>query len=148
RGWRAAAIAASLAGVIAASGWFQTARQPQQAVVVPPVSSQSAARPPQAPAGQAEVGSELAALRQQVKELRDSNEGLQGDVRKAQEQIAQRAEQPGLTAAPWLSGYVSPTDVVRGQEDAAETVTVPTSASLAVLPLRANGRETGEHENH
>ncbi|HEX3556592.1 MAG TPA: zf-HC2 domain-containing protein [Thermoanaerobaculia bacterium] len=151
RGWRAAAIAASLAGLIAVGGWLQSARQPQQALVAPvapPIASPSPAVQPQAPAGHDEAGGELAALRQKVKELSDYAEGLQGQVRKAQEQVAQRAEPRDLTASPWLSPYVSPTDVVRGEEGNAEIVTVPAKASLAVLPLRATHPETGAHENH
>ncbi|HYX23850.1 MAG TPA: hypothetical protein VFC23_06835, partial [Thermoanaerobaculia bacterium] len=147
RGWRAAAIAASLAGLIAVGGWLQSARQPRQAVVAP-VSRPPAAVQPQAPAGHPEAGGELAALRQKVKELSDYAEGLQSQVRKAQEQVAQRTEPRDLTAAPWLSPYVSPADVLRGEEDAAEIVTVPAKASLAVLPLRALHPESGAHENH
>jgi anti-sigma factor RsiW len=144
RGWRAAALAASLAAVVAAGGWFQTARQPQQAVVrpvAPPVASQPAAAPPPAPAD-SNADRELAALRQQVKELSDSAGGLQSQVRKSQEQIAR------LTAEPALSPYISPTDVVRGKEDTAELAVVPAGASIALLPLRATHPETGAHEHH
>ena len=146
RGWRAAAIAASLAGLIAAGGWFQSLRAPVQAVVASggrrPAVTQPQARPAH---GAAE--SEIAALRQKVKELSDYADGLKGQVEKAQDQVAQRTEQPDLTAAPWLSGFVSSTDVVRGEGDE-EIATVPAKASLAVLPLRATRPETGTHENH
>jgi hypothetical protein len=144
RGWRAAAIAASLAGLVAAGGWFQTARQPQQAAVrpiVPPVASQPAATPLQAPAN-SNTDRELATLRQKVKELSDSTDGLQSQVRKSQEQVAH------LTAEPALSPYISPTDVVRGNEETAEIAVVPAKASVALLPLRATHPETGAHEHH
>jgi hypothetical protein len=147
RGWRAAAIAASLAGLIAAGGWFQTRRQPVQTVVSPgdrePVLTQPQTRPDQGPAE-----GELAALRQRVKELSDYAEGLKGQVDEAQEQIAQHAAQPDLTASPWLSGVVSPTDVLRNEGGAEEIVDVPAKASLAILPLRASRPETGAHEKH
>ncbi|HSS51629.1 MAG TPA: zf-HC2 domain-containing protein [Thermoanaerobaculia bacterium] len=143
RGWRAAAIAASLAGLIAAGGWFQTARQSGQAAIppaVPPPGRQAPVPQPQVPV--ATVDGELAALRQKVKELGDYSESLKSQVRKTQEQVAH------LTAEPALSPYISPTDVVRGQEDSADIAVVPARASLALLPLRATHPETGAHENH
>ena len=145
RGWRAAAIAASLAGVVAAGGWYQTARQPLQAVVrpaAPPAASPRPAAQPQAPAAGSSAAGELAMLRQKVKELSDTADGLQSQVRKGQEQVAH------LTADPALSPYVSPTDVVRGKEQEADIAVVPAKASMALLPLRATLPETGAHDHH
>jgi len=148
RGWRAAAIAASLAGLVAAGGWFQTARQPQQAVVVRPAAAPPAnpapVPQPQAPAATpgSDTAGELAMLRQKVKELSDVADGLQSQVRKGQEQVAH------LTADPALSPYVSPTDVVRGKEENADIAVVPAKASMALLPLRATLPETGAHDHH
>jgi len=158
RGWRAAAIAASLVGLVAAGGWFQTARQPrqqpQQAVVrpvAPPPGSVAPVPQPQAPAGTgskaagSNAAGELAMLRQKVKELTDVADGLQNQVRKGQEQVAH------LTAEPALSPYISPTDVVRGKEnigEMADVAVVPARASIALLPLRATHAETGAHAHH
>lgn len=149
RGWRAAAIAASLAGLVAAGGWFQTAtqpRQPEQAVVrpaAPPPGSMAPVPQPQAtPVTGSNMASELAMLRQRVKELSDTADGLQSQVRKGQEQVAH------LTAEPALSPYISPTDVVRGKENTEEIAVVPARASVALLPLRATHAETGAHAHH
>ena len=144
RGWRAAAIAASLAGLVAAGGWFQTARQPQQAAAVRPVAPVAilpAPAPSPAPAS-SNADRELATLREKVKELSDSTDRLQSQVRVSQEQVAH------FTAEPALSPYISPTDVVRGKEDTAEIAVVPGNASVALLPLRATHPETGAHEHH
>ena len=147
RRWRAAAIAASLAGVIAASGWFRTAQQPQQAVV-PPVSSQPAATPPQAPAGQSGAESQIAALSQRIGALLKDKEDLQGQVRKKDEQIAQLKEQPDVTAVPGV-GYVDPLSVARGPEDEKDKEkVVAASNTVTTLILRSFSKETGAHEKH
>jgi hypothetical protein len=147
RGWRAAAIAASLAGLIAAGGWFQARRQPMQVAAVPSAKAPAVVQPQTKPAP-GEAAGEIAALQQKVKDLSVYVDGLEGQVRQAQEQVAQRAEPSGLTASPWLSGVVSPTDVVRGEAGNEEIVSVPAKASLAVLPLRAMRPETGVHDGH
>ena len=90
----------------------------------------------------------MASLRQKVKELSNYTAGLQTQVSKAQQQVAQATDRPDLTAAPWLSEYVSPTDVVRGESNNVEIVTVPAKASLAILPLRAIRPENGAHKTH
>ena len=148
RGWRAAAIAASLAGVIAAGGWFQERRQPPMQAALPAAAQAPvAAQPPAKPAA-GEAQGEIAALQQKVKELSDYADRLQGQARKAEEQVAQRTEPSDLTASPWLSGVVSPTDVVRGEGANEEIVSVPAKATLAVLPLRSTRPEAGVHQSH
>jgi len=148
RGWRAAAIAAGLAGLIAAGGWFQALRQPVWTAAAPPAPRVPAAVQPQAQSGGGEAAGEIAALQQKVKELNAYVDGLEDQVRQAQEQVAQRPGPSDLTASPWLSSVVSPTDVVRGQESNEEVVDVPAKASLAVLPLRSMRSEAGAHEGH
>jgi len=147
RGWRAAAIAASLVGLIAAGGWFEARRQPVQVAAVPSARVPAAAQP-QAKPGGGETQGEIAALQQKVKDLSAYVDGLEGQVRQAQEQVAQRAEPSALTASPWLSSVVSPTDVVRGETGNEEIVNVPAKVSLAVLPLRAMRPEAGVHDGH
>jgi anti-sigma factor RsiW len=97
RTWRAAALAAGLAAVVAAGGWWQTASR----------------------------FSEVSTLVARNQQTQEEQARLQGQVRSAQEDLARIAanvREPQLNS--W-TGDVSMTDVVRGQQQTGQEIVIP-----------------------
>jgi hypothetical protein len=148
--WRAVALAASMAGIVAAGGWIWTAGRARS------LDEQlaRASRPPsaasQAPAG-APAGAErerVAALASEVERLRQSEADLRQKEGEMREQLARLAEARPAASAPQINAWISdlrPTgDVVRGG-GAGNVYEVP-AGNAAGLILLASHPET--HRDH
>jgi len=157
--WKAAALAAGLAGLIAANGWYQTAERARTlagrlAVAPPPVAASSVPSAPPADISPQD--------RQNVAELQSQLESMQktlGELQSAEaehrQQLSQIAEakppigpQTGVQTGPQINTWIGDVglsgDVVRGGGDDA-TTEVPAGATLATLLLRA-GDAQGERD--
>jgi hypothetical protein len=86
RGWRAAALAAGLGGVIAASAWFNTAQQLRS--VTQTAEKPSAVAPAPAPAQPAQPVEDTG-LRERLAELEKRQGELQAEVQQKTDQVAQ-----------------------------------------------------------
>lgn len=155
RTWRAAALAAGLAGVVAAAGWFNTSQEArllnaqlaERRVEAPTAQPPARSAPPSAPQADDE---RIAAMRAQMEKMALEQEKLQQQVQKAQGQLASSRE---LGSAPILGPILSPSEfgTVRsggegGGEEYAEVLRIPAYASSLILPLRAEGSVRGERE--
>ncbi|HKV07639.1 MAG TPA: zf-HC2 domain-containing protein [Thermoanaerobaculia bacterium] len=94
RSWRTAALAASLAGLVAASGWIHSSRElrsvSEQVAEKPPVSAVKPARPETPSAGDpglerklAELTARFEALDSQAKEAQTTAEKLQAQIQES-----------------------------------------------------------------
>ncbi|MES1242577.1 MAG: zf-HC2 domain-containing protein [Acidobacteriota bacterium] len=144
--WRSAALAASLAGMVAASGWIWTAGQARDlehrlAEVRPaPVATALA---PQAPPEDAAAREKLAEMSAQVETLRRQTEEMRGQLTR----IASAGSAGDTGPAPRVNvevvGLRPAADVIRGASG--EATELPAGAS-AVAMLEPAHQET--HKNH
>lgn len=157
RGWKAAALAASLAGVVAFSGWFETAgrvrtleeRIAQQPAVVAPVDPVQAG--PVQPGPTPPVAGVDSAQQQRMAELeaqlRKASEVLSAQEERI-ERLAQSRPAGGAQSGPQTYAAIREiqpsADVVRGTPAGSPTG-VP-AASPTVLLLTAKHQET--HRGH
>lgn len=151
RTWRAAAIAAGLAAVVAAGGWIQTAQQladpPQLARTPAPESTPAPVpAPPQPSTGEA------SSLRQRIAQLETDLQrliGLQQENEKtaaeAQAQIAQLEREREVLARPQAADIVMFNEVVRDSGAGQGTVVRAGAYSTLLLPARgATGKGSAE----
>jgi predicted anti-sigma-YlaC factor YlaD len=156
RGWKAAALAAGLAGVVTSAGWFQTAGRvhtleenlaSQTAVQAPPPAAASGAP------GEVATVEQLAA---KVEERERTIETLEAELNAAQKQaeelsgrVDQLAQARPAPQTPQINGcardLTPTTDVVRG--GAAEPMEVP-GRTYATLVLNSVDPETESHREH
>lgn len=131
--WRNAALAASLAGVVAATGWFHSSREIRSLearLSPPPVTA------PAPPAQEPQEAGQLEAIAAENRRLLAENERL------LTEQAAQAAapEPPRESAGPvaevnTLVQDVYPETAVRGGGQAGNRIAIPDAARLATLIL-------------
>ncbi|HEV2855890.1 MAG TPA: zf-HC2 domain-containing protein [Thermoanaerobaculia bacterium] len=150
RTWRAAAIAAGLAAVVASSGWFYTARQAgdlaQTAQVRPPAAVPTPVPVPQKPAA------EDSGLREQVAQLEGELQRLMGLQREnekkaadAQVQVAQLERERETLARPQAADIVMFDEVVRNGESGPGTTVRAGAYNSLLLPARgAAGQGSAE----
>lgn len=147
-GWRSAALAAGLAGMVAAGGWLWSANRVQtledrlaesvetRPAVPVPVPARPEPAPPTAGSPDAnrvaEMEAEMERLRQQEEQMREQLDRIAASVPAA----------PAPQINTWI-GDVTPGDVVRGV--AGEAKEIP-AGSYASLMLAASHRET--HQDH
>jgi putative zinc finger protein len=148
RKWRAAAMAAGLVGIVAASGWMYSAQHAAS------LSERLAQRPAPSAAGRptepmpSTIGGDasrqqIARLAGQVQEAERTQVRLQEELKQATGQLAELKSQPRGSSEPRIntwSGLVSAGDVVRGQS---EEVTVEIPGNREATPfLEATGENT------
>ncbi|HEV8581480.1 MAG TPA: zf-HC2 domain-containing protein [Thermoanaerobaculia bacterium] len=138
RSWRAAAMAAGLAGVVAATGWVYEARQAgslaQRLAQRPAAVRESRAGGP-VPTGEGSSRQQVAELEGRLRESETSLAQVGKQLDQASSQIAELQEQTHRLAEPQLntwSDLVSGGDVVRGGA-AEEVVVIP--ANRAATPM-------------
>jgi hypothetical protein len=115
-GWRSAALAAGLAGVVAAGGWFQSADHAHdlEARLARPATSATV------PSSTGTDRERLAALAAQLKQQNETEAELRGRLETMEkqlggQQVAQAAPSPLTNTWPLM---MEPTDVVRSSEAA------------------------------
>jgi hypothetical protein len=153
RGWKASALAAGLAGVVALAGWLQTAGRVhtlEEQLVNQPAASVSA--PPPAVSGESKQAQQLADERgRQIEQLEarlNQAEQKASELNGQVEQLSQIARAQPAAPGPQINAWVQPLqpsgDVVRGGGPAA-ALEVPARTS-SVLLLSASHSET--HSDH
>jgi hypothetical protein len=152
RGWKAAALAAGLAGVVAFSGWLQTAgrvhtlekqlvNQTAAPAPAPPAASGESKRVQTLAAEVEERGRKIEQLETKLNQVEEQATALSGQV----DQLAQaRPATPEPQINVWIKDVQPSGDVVRGGGPAA-ALEIPARTS-AVLLLTASHPEThGDH---
>lgn len=144
-GWRTAAMAAGLAGIVAASGWLWTAgRANDLEERLARAAEPTTTAPVPAPAPDAGRLSEMTA---EVERLQRSEAELRQQQEEMQEQLARIAQAGPAAPSPQINAWIGdlrPTqDVVRGGSAAAEELPGDRTASLI---LGTSHRET--HRGH
>ena len=139
RGWRAAALAASLSAVVAGAGWLHSARLEERMAAPPPAGRPEATvAPSPAPAERPNsVQAELTKAQEETAQLQEKNTELERQVKQAQEE---RSAIPRDLLVSVAGEVVHPSEVLRSKDndensDSAVLV-IPTNAALAV-PLEA-----------
>lgn len=114
RSWRAAALAASLAGIVAASGWIHSARElrsvSERVAERPPVAAPEPVRPAPAPSGASESSASSAAMRRYDElnaELEKTRERLAQSETEIAELQSQERGRTGIEFNPWTR-FVQP----------------------------------------
>lgn len=145
QGWRTAAMAAGLAGIVAASGWVWTAGRANDLEE----RLARAGRPPQAapaPAPAPDAG-RLSEMTAEVERLQRREAELRQQQEEMQEQLARIAQARPAAPAPQINAWIGdlrPTqDVVRGGSAAAAQLPADRAASLI---LGVSHKET--HRGH
>lgn len=149
--WKAAALAAGLAGLIAANGWYQTAERARtladRVAAISAISTPAPAPSRQETGAAAEVSPQdresVAELQSQLENMQKTLGELQTAEAQHRQQLSQIAESrpaTGLQTGPQINTWVGDAreggDVVRGSNDALE---VPAGAPAATLILRPTG---------
>jgi anti-sigma factor RsiW len=148
RGWKAAALAAGFAGVVAAAGWLQTAGRVQtleERLAERPAAVAPVPVPPVA-GGAGEEAAEAQRIAELERQLQQANEAMtaqQGQI----DRLEQLAQARPATPAPKINTVVAQiqptTDVVRGGETGPQRIP---ASSQATLLLGASHVET--HREH
>ncbi len=142
RSWRAAAMAAGLAGLVAASGWiyeFQQVTDLQHLAQTLAPARQSPAPAPTAGPDEASR-QKMASLEGDLKKSQETQKDLQGQLERLNGQLADLASRPrGGVPEPQIIGATvllpPPQEVVRGQE---KIVQAPKSNKATHLTLQTN----------
>jgi|SRR3954469_20815178 len=144
RSWRAAALAAGLAGVVAATGWvyeLQQAGDLAERLARQPVPVQAPQSPPPA-ANPAPSAADQAKL----EELRREQQQLQGQLAQAQQQLGELQNRvPKPRANGWSDLLVPVGDVARSATGAAPEKVLPRDAD-AVLILGTDNPDSGDRD--
>jgi hypothetical protein len=153
RGWKSAAVAAALVGVVAFAGWFQTAGRVQTLeerlagrpaapapAQPPPAGSGEDARVRQLAAQLEERGQRIEQLEAQLNEVERQATALSGQVDRLAEA---RPAAPQVNS--WAGSILPSVDVARGTRPAGPTDEVP-GGKYATLLLTSAGR--GTHREH
>lgn len=145
RGWRAAALAAGLAGLVAGTGWFLTARQFDSMVAQRPVPVEESrpAGPAPSVAGDDPARQRIAELEGQLQESNRGLAELQEKFQQVEGQIAQIEQQPRGPMEPQINAWsdlVGAGDVVRGSSEA-EVAVIPANRPATPV-LEATGENT------
>ncbi|HEX3127959.1 MAG TPA: zf-HC2 domain-containing protein [Thermoanaerobaculia bacterium] len=140
--WRTAALAASLAGMVAASGWIWTAGQTRDlerrlAEARPAPTAPAPAAPQAPPQDDAAARQKLAEMSAQVETLRKQTD----EMREQLTQIADAGPRPQVNV--WVDDLRPTSDVVRGGPG--EVKELP-AGTAAVAMLEPGHEET--HKNH
>jgi anti-sigma factor RsiW len=153
--WRAAALAAGLAGAVALGGWYQTAEHARAldarlaaAGMPPPVASAPPALQPEAGIrGGSGGGQQTDELRAQMESMKKTVEEAQASEKQAREQLAELETTAAAPLANTWVGYARG-DVVRGgnPQNAEPDVVIPASAPLATLLLHAGEEAQGDRD--
>lgn len=136
RSWKTAALAASLAGVVAASGWIHSARELRS------VSGQAVERPPAAavePAPAQPSGGGDPATQQKVAEMAAQVQDLQRELGETARQLQELEKQPRETAEVNVSMLTLAAGVERGEGDGDLIVTAD---NYTILTLDPSGPKT------
>jgi Putative zinc-finger len=159
--WRAAALAAGVAGLVAFGGWYQSAERaralsarlasagPQSRTAsqtpAPQASQAPAARPPAESAAGPEEPRRVAELERQLATMQKTVDEMQKSAGRAREQLAQLAGRSplGPQVNTWVGDVRPLGDVVRG---AATGATEVPSGATATLLLSAAAELPGERE--
>ncbi|HSG41130.1 MAG TPA: zf-HC2 domain-containing protein [Thermoanaerobaculia bacterium] len=151
RKWRSAALAAGLAGVVALSGWINSARQldltsDRLAEAARETDGRAAAPAPATPPAAAPVDDpalreQLAAAQAQREQLEALRKKSEEAVTQAQEQIAQFQQERERLLRPqantWTGDLGNP-DVVRG-DDSSRTLPADRFAQMILPPGKSEG---------
>jgi anti-sigma factor RsiW len=145
QGWRTAAMAAGLAGIVAASGWVWTAgRANDLEERLAQTGRPPEAAPAPAPAPDAGRLSEMTA---EVERLQRREAELRQQQAEMQEQLARIAEARPAAPSPQINAWIGDlrpvADVVRGSSSAAQELPAGRAASLI---LGSSHKET--HRSH
>jgi hypothetical protein len=140
RSWRAAALAASLAGLVAATGWvyeFQQVASLEHLAQAPAPVQQSPAPPTAGP--DAASRQKLAMLEEDLKKSQETQKDLKGQMEQLNGQIADLASRPrGGGSEPQIIGSTvtapAPQEVVRGTE---KVIQIPRNQTVN-LTLQTN----------
>lgn len=147
-GWRSAALAAGLAGMVAAGGWLWSANQVQTLEDRLAETTESETRPAvpapvtPAPAPPAAGGID----RERVAEMEAQMEQLRRQEERMREQLHRLASSVPAAPAPQINAWIDslpPGDVVRGVAGEAKEIPAGGYASLMLTPSH---RET--HQDH
>lgn len=132
RGWRASALAAGLAGLVAATGWYNSSQQLRLASDQPSRPAVET-REPARPAPDSSNG-ELARLQSEVERLTQTQAELDRQVQEAQKQLASAGSaQPRLNAS--ILDLYSEAEKERGEGgEAAELLSAEAGGLLSLHP--------------
>jgi anti-sigma factor RsiW len=149
--WRAAALAAGLAGLVVVGGWVWTAGRARSLDEQLARASRPTSTAPQAPTTAAPAGADrdrLAAMTAEVERLRKSEVEMRAKEGEIREQLTRLAEAGPVAPSPQINAWISdlrPTsDVVRGG-GAGNVYEVPVGTAAGLI-LLASHPET--HRDH
>jgi hypothetical protein len=135
RGWRAAALAAGLTGIVALGGWIYEFQQSSH-LAAQLARAEAPAEPPETAQPQAPAGETLARLENQVKQLMGLQQENEKKAVEAQAQVAQLEKEREALARPQATAMVELRDVLR--DGGTAEATVPRDRSVILL-LPAGG---------
>lgn len=143
--WRAAALAASVAGLLVVGGWFQSSQEVRRLAEKPasapaPVERPGPATPPVSGGGDSGAQARLAELQAMLSRMTQDQKELAERAEQAEAQIAALEKAPRGLEVPQLNtwnGELSRGDVVRGAEDA--EIVIP--AGVPATPILPADRE-------
>ena len=147
RTWRAAAVAASLAAVVAASGWVYTAQQMSDPsrLAQTPESAPAPSVPPASTGEPSSLRQEVARLQGQIQQMMGIQQENEKKVADAQTQIAQFEKEREILAQPHAAEIVELDAVVRAGEAGRGTIVRSGVYSTLLLPARgAAGKGSAE----
>jgi hypothetical protein len=144
RSWRAAALAAGLAGLVAATGWVYEFQRVSglEHLAQAPVPVQQSPAPPTAGPDEASR-QKLAAMEGDLKKSQETQKDLQGRLEQLNGQIADLASRPRGGSEPQIIGSTvtvpAPQEVVRGTE---KVIRIPRDQTVN-LTLQTNADDKG-----
>jgi anti-sigma factor RsiW len=147
RSWRAAALAASLVGVVAASGWIHSARElrsvSEQVAERPPAPAVEPARPAPTPtpSGGDAATQQFAELAAQVEAARKSQQEVKEKLDLATAQITELERLPRGLVEPQLNAWADTAQSGVERSGSGEETVMP-SDRVATLTLEAEDPKT------
>ena len=146
RSWRAAALAAGLAGIVALSGWVYEFRRVDDLagqLAQKPTQEERRPKTPAPPSISPSNGASVAAVQGKLEQSLKDQQRLRDDLAQEKSQNADfrdrfyKLSKP--QANPW-SGLLFPADVMRDEKGTASEITLPRN-TLAVVTLGTEGKE-------